>query len=38
MVLNCLLYLVVKGQDKIILIYSEEQATYLENPSKFKDS
>lgn len=39
MVTNGLLYRVVEGQEKIILIYSQkEQATYLENPFKYKDS
>lgn len=37
MVINCLLYPVGEGQEKIILVYSkEEQATHLENPSKYK--
>lgn len=39
MVTNGLLYPVAEGQEKIILIYSQKnQATYLENPLKSKDS
>lgn len=39
MVTNDLLYRVLEGQEKIILICSQkEHATYLENPFKYKDS
>lgn len=39
MVTNDLLYRVLEGQEKIILICSQkEHAAYLENPFKYKDS
>lgn len=39
MVIICILYPVVEGQEQFVLIYSEEeQATYLENLSKYQDS